>query len=279
MDEMQTEVIASAETQDGTWRSRWRDLRYRLLYEGDPSGGTPVQFGIRSVLLLQAVAAGALSLLMSLDLAGVFVLFVGTVLIMVWPLSQRGARARRVFADLLAGALMPIICVFFDPGVLREVQAGFVPGFLDFRFLAGTQLGIIMVLAIVVQVGMLLLWQLAPRGVPSLAGFFAGSFAVGTLLAVAIGVCILPLTLIGLLLVVGFLGTMPFLTAIVYLRNLNSATRMALANSEVVLMRITFAVTLGIMVAVGLPLLLNEVCGREVADYLRSLPNYGLGWL
>ncbi len=277
MNDMQADAIGSAEVAAATWKSRCRDLWHRLLNEGDPSAGAPVQFGIRAVLLLQALAAGALSLLMWLDLAGVFILFIGTVLVMLWRVSPDAARARRVFSDLLAGALMPIICVFFDPGVLRETQAGFVPGFFDFRFLSGTELGVVLTLAILVQVGMLLLWQLIPRGAPTVAGFFVGSLSVGTLLAAAIGVCILPLTLIGLLLIVGFLGAMPFLTAIVYLRNLISATRMALSKAGVP--RLTFAITMGVLVAVGLPLLLNEICGREVADYLRSLPNYGMRWL
>jgi hypothetical protein len=279
MNDMQVDTVGAAEVAAATWKSRCRDLWHRLLNEGDPSEGTPVQFGIRAVLLLQALAAGALSLLMWLDLAGVFILFIGTVLVMLWRVSPNAARARRVFSDLLAGALMPIICVFFDPGVLRETQVGFPPGFLDFRFLSGTELGTILILAVLVQVGMLLLWQLTPRGAPSIAGFFVGSLFVGTLLAVAIGVCILPLTLIGLLLIVGFLGTMPFLTAMVYVRNLLSATRIAFSNAGGHLPRLTFAITTGVVVAVGLPLLLNEICGREVADYLRSLPNYGIRWL
>jgi hypothetical protein len=279
MNDAQMEAVGPAEVAAPTWKMRCRGLWYRLLNEGDPSDGAPVQFGIRAVLLLQALAAGALSLLMWLDLAGVFILFIGTVLAMLWRVSPNAARARRVFADLLAGALMPIICVFFDPGVLRETQAGFVPGFFDFRLLSGKELGTILILAVLVQVGMLLLWQLTPRGAPSIAGFFVGSFVIGTLLAVVIGVCILPLTLIGLLLIVGFLGAMPFLTAIVYVRNLLSATRMALGNAGGYLPRLTFAITTGVVVAVGLPLLLNEICGREVADYLRSLPNYGMRWL
>lgn len=279
MKDAQVEAVGLAEVCAPTWKQRCRSLWNRLLNEGDPSDGSPVQFGIRAVLLLQALAAGALSLLMWLDLAGVFILFIATILVMFWRVSPGAARARRVFSDLLAGALMPIICVFFDPGVLRDTQAGFVPGFFDFRFLSGTELGTTLILAVLVQVGMLLLWQLMPRGAASIAGFFLGSLAVGTLLAVLIGVCILPLTLIGALLIVGFLGTMPFLTAIVYLRNLISATRMALSNAGGHLPRLTFAITMGVVVAVGLPLLLNEICGRELAGYLRSLPNYGMRWL
>ena len=125
----------------------------------------------------------------------------------------------------------------------------------------------------------LLLWQFTPDGAPIIARFFADSLSVGTLLALAIGVCILPMTLIGLLLNVGFLGTMPFLTVTVYMRNLISATRMAIANAGAHLPQLMPAIAMGFIVAIGLPLLLNEICGRELADYLRSLPNYGLRWL
>ena len=277
MNDAQMDAIGAAGVAAPTWKSRCRSLWNRLLNEGDPSEGAPVQFGIRAVLLLQALAAGALSLLMLLDLAGVFLLFIGTILVMFWRVSPGAGRARRVFSDLLAGALMPIICLFFDPGLLRGTQAGFMPGFFDFQFLSGTELGTILILAVLVQVGMLLLWQLTPRRAPSIAGFFVGSLCVGALLAVAIGVCILPLTLIGALLIVGFLGTMPFLTAVVYVRNVVSARRMAWQTSKQPLPLLMFIA--GVAVAVVLPVFLNEVCGRELADYLRSLPNYGMRWL
>jgi hypothetical protein len=277
MNDTQMEAVTSAEVGAPTWRSRSKNVWNRLLNEGDSSDGTPVQFGIRAVLLLQALAAGALSLLMWLDLAGVFLLFIGTVLVMFWRVSPGATRARRVFSDLLAGALMPIICVFFDPGILRETQLGAAVIMLDPGFLRGTDLGIILVLAILVQVAVLLAWQLMPRGLPSISAFFAGSLSVGFAVAAGIGIYILPMTLIGLLLIVGLLGTMPFMTAIVYLRNVISANRTARSRSPSLLPRVMFVV--GIAAAISLPLVLNEAWGREVADYLRSLPNFGLRWL
>lgn len=260
MNDAQVDAVAAAETSEPTWSSRWRGLWKRLLYEGDPSQGTPVQFGVRAVLLLQALAAGALSLLMYLDLVGTFVLFIGTVLVLFWRVSPRDARARRVFSDLLAGTLMPIVCVFFDPGILRN-----------------SALGVIVITAILVQIGMLLAWQLTPRSLPSVSAFFAGGLSVGFVLAMAVGIGILPMTLVGLPLLVGFLGTMPFLTAIVYLRNVISARRMARASSHIWLPRLTCVV--GTAVASGLPYLLHEAYGPQIAHYFHSLPNFGLRWL
>jgi hypothetical protein len=100
---------------------------------------------------------------------------------------------------------------------------------------------------------------------------------VGVVLATGIGVCILPMTLLGLLLIVGFLGTMPFLTAIVYLRNVISARRVAFAGPNVWFPRLMFAV--GIASAIGLPFVLYQAYAQEIAEYFHSLPNYGLRWL
>ncbi len=260
MNDAQVDAAVSVEETLRTWSFWGRGVWKRLLYEGDPSEGTPVQFGLGAVLLLQALAAGALSLLMCLDLAGVFVLFVGTVAVMFWRVSARDARKRRVFADLLAGALMPVLCVFFDPGILRN-----------------SALGVIAITAILVQIGLLLAWQLTPRGLSSLSAFFAGSLSVGFVLATAVGIGILPQTLIGMLLLVGFLGTMPFLTAIVYLRNVISARRMARAESPAWITGPMFA--LGVVVAFGLPFVLHQALGAQIADYLRSLPDYGTRWM
>ena len=260
MNDAQVDVAGAVTETAPTWGSWLQGVWDRLLNEGDPSEGTPVQFGLGAVLLLQALAAGALSLLVCLDLAGVFILFIGTVAAMFWRVAATDARRRRVFADLLAGVLMPISCVLFDPGILRD-----------------SALGHVVIAAILVQIAMLLACQLTPRGLPSVSAFFAGSLSVGFLLAIGIGIAILPMTLLGMLLLVGFLGTMPFFTAVVYLRNVISAVRIARTGSPDWLTRPMFIV--GVVVAVGLPLVLHQAFGTQIANYLHSLPNFGTRWL
>lgn len=232
----------------------------RLLLDGDPNDGQPLQFGLRTVLLLQALAAAALSLLLVFDLIGALALYVVTVVVMVWPAPPGAARARRVSADLLAGALMPIICLVFDPGVLD-----------------GSSWGITVIAAILVQIAGLLLWQLLPGCLPGPAAFFCGFFAIGCLLALMIGIAMLPMTLFGLLLLVGLLGTMPFLTAVVYLRNMASAGRTAFGNRQTTT-RITLLI-LGLAFALAAPFAANQLCGTQLGEFFQSLPDFGRRWL
>lgn len=232
----------------------------RILLEGDPIDDQPVQFSLRSVLLLQTLAAAALSLLLAFDLVGALALFFVTVGVMVWPMPPGAQRARRVFSDLLAGALMPIVCLVFDPGVLND-----------------SSWGVVTIPAILVQIAGLLLWQLLPGRVPAVTAFFCGFFCVGFLLALMIGIAMIPVTLIGLLLLVGLLGTMPFLTAIVYLRNLASAGRAAFGDRQTVTGITMFM--LGLAVAIATPSAINELCGKRIAEFFRSLPDFGPRWL
>ncbi|HLM00111.1 MAG TPA: hypothetical protein VK400_03585, partial [Pyrinomonadaceae bacterium] len=52
-----------------------------------------------------------------------------------------------------------------------------------------------------------------------LNGFLAGLFAVGGVISLAVGIVLLPLSLLGLLLLIGILGFTPLFTSIVFLRN------------------------------------------------------------
>ncbi len=87
----------------------------------------------------------------------------------------------------------------------------------------------------------------------------------------------LPFTLIGFLVLIGLLGTMPFLTAIVYLRNVLSAACMARAHSPAWITRVMFV--FGVLMAIGMPWALHQAMGRQIGVYLHPLPDYMTRWL
>jgi hypothetical protein len=52
-----------------------------------------------------------------------------------------------------------------------------------------------------------------------LNGFLAGLFAVGGVISLAVGIVLLPVSLLGLFVIIGLLGFTPLFTSIVFLRN------------------------------------------------------------
>jgi cytochrome bd-type quinol oxidase subunit 2 len=111
--------------------------------------------------------------------------------------------------DVVFGILMPIICFYFDPGILRGEFRDFFPGTAALFIYAFSLIAIVT----------LSLWLVLGRRDGPLSGVLGGVFLSAALCSFVIGVLILPLTLIGLLVIIGVLGFVPFVTGFVYLRN------------------------------------------------------------
>lgn len=112
--------------------------------------------------------------------------------------------------DLLFGAILPIICLAADPivfyaGPLREAMLA------DYALFAYVLTG---VQILTLTTGFVMGGRLGGAG-----PWLAGTLATGAIFAGVLGVAILPLSMIGLLLVIGILGFTPFLTSFVFLRN------------------------------------------------------------
>ncbi|MCA1635520.1 MAG: hypothetical protein LC802_17965 [Acidobacteria bacterium] len=122
--------------------------------------------------------------------------------------------------DLLFGVALPIVCFYFDPFVFRGFGGGSSDGLLE-SFQAFTY--IIAALEIVT----LLLWLVARGRLGEWATAAGGVLLAGALFCCAVGLVLLPFSLIGLLLLIGTLGFTPFLTGFVYLRNGARAARLA----------------------------------------------------
>ena len=159
-------------------------------------------------------------------------------------------RPQRSF-DLLFGILAPFLCVCFDPTVFRSdglMGNGFLSPFRLYGYLE-----------IAVSAAALAYYVGTRRASPLLAGALWGGF----FFALILGVIMLPLTLLGLLLIIGVFGFTPFLTAFVFFRN---ACRCWRDSSVRATRKSTLVpVTLGMVLILGIP-----ACLQASAFYLNS---------
>jgi hypothetical protein len=115
--------------------------------------------------------------------------------------------------DVMFGILMPVLCFLLDPGIIRG-RAG--PVFVDFP-LSQYSFAIYGLSAFAMPA--IVLGLLLGHRIRAWGGLIAGVLLSAAVCSFLIGVIILPLSLLGLIVVVGILGFTPLLTAFVYLRN------------------------------------------------------------
>jgi len=114
--------------------------------------------------------------------------------------------------DIAFGVVLPVLCFAFDPIVFKNGFFG-AGGPLLAKYQLFTYLfSGIEILALAV-------WLSCRNHLRSFSGPISGVLLIGGLFSWAIGILILPYTLIGLLLIIGVAGFTPFLTGLVYLRN------------------------------------------------------------
>jgi hypothetical protein len=120
---------------------------------------------------------------------------------------------------LLFGVALPVLCLFFDPvvfrspdGIARSLGAPVVGPYRVAGYAAAA-----------VGMGSILTWVARRRP----AGLLAGLLAGGALFALALGLVLLPLSLFGMLALIGVLGFVPFGTAWVFACEARAAWRSA----------------------------------------------------
>ena len=113
--------------------------------------------------------------------------------------------------DVVFGILLPVVTLVADPIVFRGGILGDEPVLGDYQIFAYLISGLELVV--------LMVWFFLGRHLRSFSAPIGGILIAGGLFSLAIGVLILPYTLIGLLVLIGAAGFTPFLTAFVYLRN------------------------------------------------------------
>ncbi|HLF93304.1 MAG TPA: hypothetical protein VJB14_07575 [Planctomycetota bacterium] len=126
------------------------------------------------------------------------------------------SRAQTVW-DLLFGILLPLGCLAGDR-LLFGRSAIVAPG----RLFEGSIFGGAAPAAytfILTEVGLLALWILLRRKVTGSAAFFAGPLLAGWGFSLVLAIGLLPLSLVGLIVVIGVLGFSPWLTCFAFYRN------------------------------------------------------------
>jgi len=108
------------------------------------------------------------------------------------------------------------------------------------------------------------------------SGFFAGVLIVGCFIASVIGTLMLPLSLFGLLFVIGVLGFTPFLTAYAFGRNALRAFPLRLAEHGQRPFA-AFLVASGITFAISVPLVINWAFGDQLNELLQQV-SFSRSW-
>ena len=117
---------------------------------------------------------------------------------------------RQDLFDVLFGIIIPVICLVVDPIVFQGGFLGERPWLGRFQLFAYLFCGL--------QIGVFLCWRTLARHLAPAAGLIGGVLLAGALFSFIVGVLILPLTIVGLVILIGIVGFTPFVTAFVYLR-------------------------------------------------------------
>jgi hypothetical protein len=179
-----------------------------------------------------------------------------------WGLQFRASPtpAQTVF-DVVFGILMPLGCFYLDPGIVAG-DSSTPLGRLSIFIYSLSALAIFM----------LALWFLFEHRMGSGAAVFSGVFLAGAICSFSIGVLILPLTLIGILFVVGLLGLVPFLTGFVYLRNAVRAINACKPAAGGPIRIRAGVIVLSAVAALGLPALgqwkINDIVRQSMAEII-----------
>lgn len=123
--------------------------------------------------------------------------------------QKETTHSQKIF-DWIFGVIMPVICFAFDPAVFKGgiVGSAFLGKYKPFAYI----LSFVSVMAM----SAFLIWG---RKLKWINGFLAGFFAIGGFISLIIGIVLLPISLFGLIILIGALGFTPLCSSLVFLRN------------------------------------------------------------
>lgn len=124
--------------------------------------------------------------------------------------------------DGIFGVILPVLCFAADPIVFKG-------NFLDGPFFEDYQ--VLAYLTSAIEIAVFIAWRSLRKHLTTFSAPLAGVLFAGGLFSTAIGILILPLSLLGLMFLVGILGFVPFLTAFVYFRSAVRAMKDQVRNS------------------------------------------------
>lgn len=187
--------------------------------------GEPLRFSLWQLLIATTVAAVLLAIFRAAGMFGAVLAFAAALIftLAVYPLLKGNDRPRQALMfDFVWGLVMPVVCLVFDPFVFKGF-GDFEQFMMDGPILVQPPTAVqfsgkayvaypifvcqLLALAIVLVMGRLSSpWNAA----------CAGTLLVGTIVAGAIGLLLLPLSTIGLVALIGILGYTPLFTAYSY---------------------------------------------------------------
>jgi hypothetical protein len=211
--------------------------------------------------LMVAVAASALGLaLVRVHPALGTVYFLAVLGVPVLTNAEDGLPRRRLRPDVrgvalcyLAGVVGPAVCLVLDPVVFQGGYDG-RPILHSVRAFCYAFMGI--------EMALFTAWLWLGDAFRPAAHLVAGALRVGALFAVCVGLMLLPLSVFGLLLVIGALGFTPFLTAYAYLVQGGRAAR--LSGQTTMGVRALALELVGAALAVGPPVVVQMVAGQNL---------------
>lgn len=160
--------------------------------------------------------------------------------------------------DIILGIFLPVLCFYFDPGIMH----GNVQGISVAAPLAHNQVAIYSLSGLAIV--MLAVWLGLGSRLKHANGAVGVALLTGALLSFAIGIVIFPLTLMGLVIGIGVLGFVPFITAFVYLRNGFRAIEQA--KAQMPRLSLVASLLLGAGLIIGIPLAAQWKTSQVVSE-------------
>lgn len=167
--------------------------------------------------------------------------------------AEDRTEAQQVF-DVVFGVIAPILCFYFDPIVFKGA-------FVQQSSLQSYQLFAYGVTA--VEVSVLAVWLLFGTRLGGWSRLVGGVLISGSVFSAAIGAAILPLSIIGLIIVIGIFGFIPFITAFVYLR---VGWRALMSEERTAPATWSKALLIGAIPSLGIPALLSLYVSRTASQ-------------
>ncbi len=123
---------------------------------------------------------------------------------------QKGVTNKQKVFDWIFGVILPVLCFSADPAIFKTSELWGSSAYLAVLKPFAYLLSFVSIMALMAS----LIWGAKLR---ALNGPLAGLFFVGGIISFGVGIIILPVTIAGLIIFIGVLGFVPFLSSAVYL--------------------------------------------------------------
>lgn len=159
--------------------------------------------------------------------------------------------------DIAFGLIAPILCFYFDPIVFK---GGFGP-----PLLGSYQLFAYAVTAL--QISLFVIWIVFGSRLEAWLRIIGGALISGAIFSAVIGLLILPYSLMGLMVVIGALGFIPFITGFIYLR----VGWRAINQEQSAVTALINPLLAGAILSLGIPALLSLYITRATANSIDAI--------